>query len=361
MKKFYSFIAIVIIVACCAISCSVPNSYIVTGKDTTGRCPDGEWAYLAVQNNGSGDFQCIDSVRICNNKFCFKGKIEQPTIAYIMTSVYNDSIRLGEPVILHSFILESGRIQTAKNNGIDTPSGTTLNNKISAFFNGINSLIEKAENDGSSEEDILDLGFEYTRQQIADNADNEFGVYAAYYMVDEFGPTEQLELYALLPRGQEYFAEQIEEAKRAARFEIGNLYIDVTEPTADGKEISLKSVIEKDGNKFVLLEFWASWCRPCMNEMPNLKATYNKFQKKGFEVYASSLDSNRNNWEGAMKKIGAEWINVCGLKVNNSPAPNEYCITSIPANFLIDCSTGKIVAKNLRGKALEEKLEELLK
>lgn len=361
MKKIYCFIAIASIVACCAIGCSAPNSYIVTGKDTTGRCPDGEWAYLCIQKNSSGDYDYIDSVRIENNQFRFEGTIEQPTIAYVMTRVYNDSLRFDKPMIVHRFILEEGRIKTAFSNDIHAPIGTELNNKIFTFFNDINSLIEKAEEDGLDEEEILNLGFEYVHKQIADNAENEFGVFVADYMADEFEPTEQLELYALLPHKQEYFAEQIKEAKRATRFEIGNPYSDIAEPTTDGKEISLKSVVEKEGNRFILLEFWASWCGPCMNEMPNLKATYNKFHKKGFEVYASSLDASKKNWESAMKKIGMEWINVSGLRVGDSPAPKEYGITTIPANFLIDCTTGKIIAKNLRGEALEKKIEELLK
>ena len=177
MKKIYCFIAIASIVVCCAIGCSAPNSYVVTGKDTTGRCPNGEWAYLCIQKNSLGDYDCIDSVKIENNKFRFEGKIEQPTIAYVMTCVYNDSLRFDKPMIVHRFILEEGRIKTAFIKDIHAPIGTELNNKIFTFFNDINSLIEKAEEDGLNEEETLNLGFEYVHKQIADNADNEFGVF----------------------------------------------------------------------------------------------------------------------------------------------------------------------------------------
>ncbi len=362
MKKIYSFIAIASIVAYFAIGCSPSSSYVVTGKDTTGRCPDGEWAYLSIQKSDYGDFEDIDSVKIENNSFRFEGTIEQPTIAHIMTRVYNDSLRFPNPIILHSFILESGQITTACNDDdFPTPSGTELNDKITAFFNGIASLMEKAEEDGLGEEETLNVAFEYIRKLITENADNEFGVFVADYIVNEFSPAQQLELYALLENKQEFFAGKIEEAKATLQFEVGNTYGDVTEPTADGNEISLKSVVEKEGNKYVLLEFWASWCGPCMHEMPKLKATYDKFHKKGFEVYASSLDSNKKKWESAMKEVGMEWINVSGLNIAESPAPKKYGVTTIPANFLIDCSTGKIIAKNLRDEALEKKIEELLK
>ena len=179
-------------------------------------------------------------------------------------------------------------------------------------------------------------------------------------MTGEFGAAKELEMYALLPTKQEYFAKEIEQARKASAIQVGVQYIDVAESTADGKEISLRSVVERKGNKYVLLEFWASWCNPCMSEMPNLKATYDKYHNRGFEIYASSLDDNRRNWVAAMERFKMNWVCVSGLKGAGSSAPQKYIITSIPSNFLIDCSTGKIIAKNLRGAALGEKLAELL-
>ena len=107
MKKILS-IAVWLFVLGVVVGCSEPNSYVVTGKDTTGRCPDGEWAYLCLQKNSPSDFQIIDSVKIENNSFRFEGVVEKPTIAHIMTRAYRDSMRFEKPIVLHTFILEKG-------------------------------------------------------------------------------------------------------------------------------------------------------------------------------------------------------------------------------------------------------------
>ncbi|MBR6815246.1 MAG: AhpC/TSA family protein [Alistipes sp.] len=338
------------------VGCADPNSYVISGKDTTGRCPDGEWAYLCLQKNSPSDFHIIDSVKIENNSFRFEGVVEQPTIAHIMTRAYRDSMRFERPIVLHTFILEKGDIKSA----VPTPSGTPLNNKITMFGQDIEKMLMLAEAENLSEEEIVDRAFSMTCSYIRNNADNEFGVYVADYMSGEFDPAKELEMYALLPTKQEYFAKQIEQARKASSIQVGTQYIDVAEPTIDGKEISLRSVVERKGNKYVLLEFWASWCGPCMSEMPNLKATYDKYHNRGFEIYATSLDEDKVSWQAAMDKFGVKWVNVISSQGADSSAPQKYIITSIPSNFLIDCSTGKIIAKNLRGVALGEKLSELL-
>ena len=109
----------------------------------------------------------------------------------------------------------------------------------------------------------------------------------------------------------------------------------------------------------VLVEFFASWCGPCLREIPYLQADYEKYRKKGFEIYAVSLDDERDAWVKTIADKQMKWIQVCDFKAFDSPASLDYAVESIPSNFLIDAQ-GVIVAKNLRGEDLCSKVAELL-
>ena len=110
--------------------------------------------------------------------------------------------------------------------------------------------------------------------------------------------------------------------------------------------------------KYVLIDFWASWCKPCRLENPILVKNYTKYHEKGFEIFQVSLDKKEEAWLEAIEKDNLTWIHVSDLKFWNSEAAALYHVQSIPANFLID-KKGIIIAKNLRGDALEAKLSEL--
>jgi alkyl hydroperoxide reductase subunit AhpC len=97
-----------------------------------------------------------------------------------------------------------------------------------------------------------------------------------------------------------------------------------------------------------------------MREMPHLKQAYAKYNKKGFEIYGVSFDRSADAWKAAIKNQNMKWVNVSLLQSFSNPAAEEYVVESIPTNFLIDCATGEIIAKNLRGEAVETKLAELL-
>lgn len=112
-------------------------------------------------------------------------------------------------------------------------------------------------------------------------------------------------------------------------------------------------------NQYTLVEFWASWCGPCRAENPNLIASRENYGPKGFEVFAYSLDDDREDWADASEEDGIPWINTSDLLAYDSPIPGQFGVTAIPMNFLLD-SDGVIVAKNLRGEKLDVKLAELI-
>jgi peroxiredoxin len=143
--------------------------------------------------------------------------------------------------------------------------------------------------------------------------------------------------------------------QNANAIKIGNQAPELILPMPNDKDLALSSL----RGKIVLIDFWASWCGPCRKEMPNVKRAYEKYHSKGFEIYAVSLDDDRDAWLQAITKEGLQWPQVSDLKKWQSEACALYAVQSIPFTVLID-KEGKIIATNLRGAELEKKLAEIL-
>ncbi len=156
---------------------------------------------------------------------------------------------------------------------------------------------------------------------------------------------------------QNQFARNLKEVIADAKVgAVGTPAIEFVQKDTSGKNISLSEF----KGKYVLVDFWASWCKPCRMENPNVVAAYNEFKNKNFTILGVSLDQERNGWVNAINADKLTWTEVSDLKYWGNEAAQAYHIKSIPQNILID-PNGIIIAKNLRGEQLIEKLNEVLK
>ncbi len=144
------------------------------------------------------------------------------------------------------------------------------------------------------------------------------------------------------------------EIKRISATVIGGPAPEFTMKSLEGEDISLNDF----RGKYVLIDFWASWCGPCRRENPNVVKMYNKYKEHDFEILGVSLDKQKNRWEQAIQKDGLTWPHVSDLKGWQNAAAKQYGVTSIPHTVLVD-KEGKIIARNLRGPALEAKLKSI--
>ena len=357
MKKIFVILATVAAV----VGCKSNRCEIVGAVDNFN---DMGVVYLTDMWNGRA---IIDSVKLDYNRFHFKSVKHAPTFAQLV-------LPSGRPVAY--LFIESGKVYVLGDHdkGTVKSSGTPSNDAFEAMMARSQELMARYRQavGAGDEAEIKAIEQEHDQMQsecLEQNKENAFGLFMLQQLSYSLSSIEVLNKLAMFPKELQALplAERMKaSAERKFKTEpqaegsdYVPHYIDIVQPNINGEEVSLKSVVENKNNRYVLLDFWASWCGPCMGEMPVLKEAYKLYHKRGFEIYGVSFDGTRDAWKGAIEKQGMKWVNVSTLEQFNNPSAEDYAVESIPTNYLIDCSNGVIIAKNLRGEAVLEKLAEL--
>lgn len=349
-------------------ACQENNGYTVKGTVTEG--VDGEYVYLKTTGRNS---EVLDSAVIKDGKFQFEGNPEVTVLPKAVAYDFQGS-RAGT-----SLFLEKGTINVNLNKENPTVGGTENNDALNAFLQEYNKQTEEMRaiytrfrsdstlTDTQREELIAQLESkdnsqkEYVHSQIVANVTKPFGA----YLLASFGLALDVEKLAdLLPQipaelaSNEKIVSLNKYITNTLNTSVGKKFVDFTMNTPEGKEVKLSDFIGKD--KYTLIDFWASWCGPCRQEMPNVVAAYKQYKAKGFGIVGVSLDQNAEQWKKAIKDLGITWAQMSDLKGWQCEGAKLYGVRGIPATVLVD-QEGTIIARNLRGEDLAKKLGELLK
>ena len=341
-------------------ACNAQSGYKVTG--TVEGMPDGK-AIIATVNGSSLDTLAKADVK--NGSFEFTGNVSEPTGAYIMVIGQRGAI---------PFMLENANITVNAGQAGLTVTGSQ---KIYDQFMAINTTTQQeamklqqeyqaANGDQAKMQAVQEAYAKLMTDAQAKETElikaNPDSYVSTFVIVSSMGQMEYEQLkerYNLLGEKAKASAQGKAIAAQIAKLEstaIGQIAPNFTITTPEGESISLYDI----KGKVKLIDFWASWCGPCRGENPHVVEIYKEYHPKGLEIFGVSLDNNKEAWVKAIADDGLVWKHGSDLKGWQSAPAQLYSVSGIPHTVLLD-ENNKIIAKNLRGDELKQKIAELLK
>ena len=373
-QKLNALICLIIILISCKSNTTKNNLYEV--ECNADGIYNGVRAYLKSSNNNK---QVIDTAVVMNGAFKFKGEVSSPEMRILTIDGINGQTAL---------VLESGKTNvTIYKDSIykSIIKGGENNSIFNKYKDGYQNLVEKVtslrEEYMASRNNIeavkriqkqnVELRLElknYGLNFLTQHPDTDFSLMLleSITLQKEFDAKLANEILERIPNkisNRTYNIEvmqkinfNINNALSKAVIEVNSVAPDFTAPDPEGNQITLSEIL----GKVTILDFWASWCRPCRVENPNFVKLYNKYHEKGLNIISVSLDreNQKSRWIKAIEKDNLSWYNVSNLKYWQDPVALMYNISSIPATFILD-DKGTIIATRLRGSALEKKIDEL--
>ena len=372
MKKIKFIAACYIAISFSISSCTSlePNAFVIYG--TTDHA-DGSSVYR-IKSGPNGQPVTIDSTKVVNGSFELKGTLDQIDINFIFLEGVNGNV----PVILEegSIEMEIFKDSLASSITAGTPSNNNLaqyRESTQGFAKDMRTLVQEINEANTLGDNILaeDLTAKYKAVETnlsvfeKDFMNSNPQSYVATLILERLVTTKAMRSSEakLIYNG---FDPKIKSSVSGKKVEaiinvpsnptaIGEVAPAFEGPTPTGELVSLVSL----KGKVTIIDFWASWCRPCRIENPNLVRLYKRMHDKGLEIVGVSLDKNQSSWARAIEDDGLSWNHVSNLKYWQDPIALLYGVRSIPAAFVLN-KEGVIVAKNLRGAQLDAKIEELL-
>jgi thiol-disulfide isomerase/thioredoxin len=341
---------------------------------------DGLRAYLMKTENGRNRI-ATDTAVVFNGAFVFKGEIKGTEMrALTIDGVRGQTSVFLEPGIIHVELykdsIHKSKVEGTYNNAVFNDYKNQYQEKIEAidavrsqFLNsnkdteGLKALQKKGD---SLRAQLKNFGYEF----IKTNNDSDFSLFVLEGLTSQKGFDVELasnafkNIEASIKTKNESnqlitdrIRQKIESNPNRLKIKIGMQAPDFTAPDPQGKQITLSEI----KGKVTIVDFWASWCKPCRIENPNLVKLYDKYHSKGLEIISVSLERGNQKafWIEAIKKDQLNWYNISNLKFWQDPIAQAYSVNSIPATFILD-ENGTVVAERLRGAELEATIKNLL-